>query len=502
MPLSLSFSQDSIYGDYLLSSAQKIVSLDLEGAKLVDTLKLLSQQTGMNFVSTEAVKERTLTMYLDKVPLKEALDIIFKANNLTYEYYPEGNMFVVKEMGKPTIELKSKVYRLQYVRIKPTRMQKEITQVFENQNQGSGGSGGQQGSSGGSSSSGGGEDLKEQGIKNAVKKLLTEYGKIGEDPITNSLIVVDVPSQFPIIDEVIASLDMPSPRVMIEVEMLDVSKGLIDQMGFKWGNGDNQGLFVSYTGPKRTSGFPFAESMIKGKLADTNYNMDGYSKSMSMGTLDLSNFGAVMQFFIKDSSTKVIARPKILTLSNETAEVNITTDEAIGVTSTTAGQTGAVSQNIERAETGTKLRVTPQINEGTGEVTLFVEVFTTEAIDSELSLSGAGISGKVRNPEERGTRTVLRVKDGETFLIGGLIKKKNANAMSKVPFLGDIPLMGKLFRYKDNTSSDRELLVFLTPRIMNDKPSSFASGGQLLPREQDFSKRETVNVALDQFSRY
>ncbi|MDP2922619.1 MAG: hypothetical protein Q8O30_02715 [Candidatus Omnitrophota bacterium] len=493
VPLNFSFSQEAMYGDYLIASTQKIISLDLEGARLVDVLKMLSQQTNLNFISTEAVKDRALTLYLDKVPLKEGLDLIFKANNLAYDYYPEGNLFIVKELGKPAIELRTKVYRLKYVRIKSSRMEKEVkaimdaTRVAGAQQMTAGGASASSGGGGTSGDDAGSKD--EIGLKNSLKKVITEFGKVTEDPITNSLIVTDVPSQFSVIDEVVASLDVPTPKVMIEVEMLDVSKTLVDKIGFKFGADSNyNGDFTTaYTGPSRQSAFPL-----------DLYRHDITSPTFTYGNLALGNINALMQFLAQDTSTKILARPKILTLSNETAEVNITTDEAIGLTSTTVETT--TTQTIERTQTGTKLRVTPQVNLGTGEVTLFVEVFTREATEGDFSVAGMS-GGKVRNPEERAARSVLRLKDGETLLIGGLIKKKDTKTKQKVPFLGDLPFIGNAFRYKSNQGIDRELLVFLTPRIVADT-SMLSAEKKIAPREQYFSRKESIGLVLDKYANY
>lgn len=498
IPLNIALPQDNITGDYLISGTQKLISLDLEGAKLVDTLKMLSQQTGLNFVSTEAVRERTFTLYLEKVPLKEAMDIIFKANNLTYEYYPDANMFVVKEMGKPTIELKTKVYHLKYVRIKTTRQQKEIDVIMEPQaptasSVGSGAAGSASGGGSGGGGSGGGssssqEDTKDSGIKNVVKNILTEFGKITEDPITNSLVVVDVPSQFPVIDEVVRNLDVPVPKVMIEVELLDVTKGLVDQIGFKYGQTLGQNDFqVNYSGPARQTAFPLG-----------TYTKGATPGAFTFGQLDVQNFSMLIQLLQTDNTTKILARPKILTLSNETAEINLTTDEAIGINTTTT-ETGVQTTTTERRETGTKLRVTPQVNKETGEITLFVEVFNRNTTESDLTLTSTA-TGQILNPEERGARTVLRLNNGETLLLGGLINNTSTKTITKVPILGDIPIIGNAFRYKDDNRAEREMLVFMTPRIIEDTPIMTAAG-RALPREVGYSRREVMSLAMDKYNR-
>ncbi|MBU2044679.1 MAG: hypothetical protein KJ977_03265 [Candidatus Omnitrophica bacterium] len=479
------FSQDDIYGGYLLSSAEKRVSLDLEGAQLVDVLKMLSQQTGLNFVSTEAVRERKLTLYMDGVPLREAMDVLFKANNLAYNYYPDSNIFVVKEMGKPNLELVSKVYSLKYVRVQSGRMQEEIDDILE--------SGGQSG--------GTGTDNKETGgIAKAVQAVLSAVGKVTEDPLTNSLIVVDVPVQFPMIDEVVSKLDISVPRVMIEVEMLDVSKTHLDKLGFNFANG----LYASAAAGARSSRVPFSNSLLKGTPV-TQSTVGGLAPPV-LSILDLTSFTSVMQFVTEDTSTKFIARPKILTVSNETAEVNLTTNEAIGVTTTRGAEGGgSVTQNVEREKTGTKLRVTPQVNPITQEITLMIEVFNRESSDSGISIEGLTGSSTLKNVEERGTKSVLRLKDGETLYIGGLIRKEEKETKRKIPLLGDIPFIGKVFSYTERPGADnqdRELLLFLTPRIIEDNVSISAKKIQVFSREQvDAVKRDSVKVALDSFVR-
>jgi type IV pilus assembly protein PilQ len=472
IPFSV-LSLDDIGGDYLISGIRKVISLDLEGAKLVDVLKMLSQQTGLNFTSSESVKERSLTLYLEKVPLKEALDIIFKTNNLTYDYYPEANIFVVKEMGKPTIELKTKVYRLQYIPVRSARATKEINASL---------------APAGASSTGAGDD----GITATVKKVLTEFGKITEDPITNSLIVVDVPAQFPVIDQVIKELDIPKPKVMIEVEMLDVSKKTMDKLGILFKNG----LYGSFTPGKMNVVAPFPKSF----LGDINWTAVP-TRELTLSIFDLTSFTAVLQFLSQEKSTKHLARPKILTLSNETAEIKITTNEAIGVSKTT-DEKGETTYTIERAETGTKLRVTPQVEESTGEITLFVEAVVKEAKDSGFVTQDQNfVSGTIKNPEERGTKAVLRLNNGETLLIGGLIKNTASTTITKIPVLGDIPFLGALFRFKERPiedNEDRELLVFLTPKILEDQHILMAKESGM-PREQESVRRNSIGMVLDRF---
>jgi len=462
------FSQDNIYGDYLLGSLDQKVSLELENAQLVDVLKMLSQQVGLNFISTEAVGERTLTLYMEGVPLRDAMDVIFLANNLAYDYYSDSNIFVVKEMGKPTLELKTKIYQLKYARVSSSKMETEVVAMM--------------------SCDGEGEESETEalGVIGAVESVLTEFGKVTEDPMTNSLVVVDVPVQFPVIDEVISRLDSPPVKIMIEVEMMDVAKTHLDNIGFDFANG----LYGTFTPGSRTTTFPWWGA-YNGQSAG--------GAAFSTSTLSFAGMGAVMKFLVEDSTTKFLARPKILTLANETAEVNLTLNEVIGVTVTESSE--GTTMEIERDDTGTKLRVTPQVSLATNEITLVVDVFNKESLDSTISLDVMD-AGFVKNVEERSTKSIVRLKSGETLFLGGLLTKEKEETISKIPLLGDIPIIGRFFRYKEALAADnlnRELLVFVTPRIIKDGEILIEKAKIISREQQNFSKESSIKVALDRY---
>ena len=137
---------------------------------------------------------------------------------------------------------------------------------------------------------------------------------------------------------------------------------------------------------------------------------------------------------------------------------------------------------------------------------MFLEPKVTEAVNSGLKFAtGANISGNVKNIEERGVKTTLVLKDGDTLMIGGLLKDKDKTMNNKVPFLSDIPLIGALFRYKsrggNGGTKQRELLIFLTPHIIDDSNSTWiANAGFKEMREQSFGiRQESIDKALAKF---
>jgi len=455
----LFFPRDYAESESMYLDSDRTISMDLLDANLKDVIKIFSVQSGLNFIASEAVKDRKVTLYLDKVPLKDAMDKIFKANNLSYELDEEANIFIVKDWGTPEAETTTKVFPLKYHSVSNAKIKKEIEANL----------------------GAGGED-----IISSIKGILSEKGKITEDAKTNSLIITDVPSRFANLEQVIAKLDVLVPQVLIEVEMLDVSKNVVDKMGFQHGNNP---IFFVWPESKRGIEFFLGDLTKRGKdIADAS--MGGL---FSLGR----TYSEILDFLRVQTDTKYLARPRLLTLNNETAEIKIVTQEAVGEKKSVTGQEDTTTTEAERYETGVFLRVTPQINMETGEITMFIMPSVAEATASGIT-SSTGV--KFYNPEIRSTKSIVRVKDGETVIVGGLIRNELNQTLTKVPILGDIPILGALFRHKDKTKDkERELLVFITPRIVKDTNKNLAQVQKkaALPlREQTagalFDNREAV----------
>lgn len=468
------------------------ISMDFQDASLKDLLKIFSVQSGLNFIASESVQDRRITLYLDKVPLSDAMDKLFKANNLSYELDKEAKIFVVKDWGAPQVETITKVFCLKYATVPSSSLKAEIAKEL-----GCGAASVE--SSGGESSSD-----KEVGITAAVKKVLSEYGSIIEDVRTNSLVIIDIPSRMPIIAGLIASLDVSAPQVMLEVEMLDVSKNVVDKLGFDLGA--NPITLILPGGFMRRGADFFLGDLAKRKT-DITTATDG---SVVLG----STFAHILDFLRTRSDTKYLARPKLLTLNNETAEIKIVTQEAIGIKTSSASSEGMATSSVEpeRVETGVSLRVTPQANIETGEITMVLCPKVSEATAGS-SFTAASATYRFRDPEIRSTKSVVRIKDGETVIIGGLIRNEMLSTTNKVPFLGDLPLVGFLFRHKGGSESDttsdknkeRELLVFITPHIIRDANIELAQlkKAAVPQREQNTvsstSRELTINTSLNNF---
>ena len=477
--------------------AQASISMDFKDASFKDILKVFSMQAGMNFIASEAVQDRKITLYLDKVPLSQAMDKIFSANNLSYELDRESNIFVVKEWGKMDTETVTKVFYLKNATVSTSSLKEELSKSLA--------------ISSSSVVTSGRSKFKEEtecGITSTVKKLLSSVGSMMEDFRTNSIIVTDTPMKMKVISQVIASLDVSVPQVILEVEMLDVSKNAVDKMGFKFGDTP---FTAVVTGAQAATGFPYGSW---GKI------FNAATGTININTKDATGSSAVydmqLDFMRTQTDTKFLARPKLLTLNNETAEISITKDEIVGRQDTTTFDSSnnptttsvysrSTDLHLTPEGTGIFLKVTPQINMDTNEIIMVINPKSSVSSISSLSVADNPQS----DVEVRSTKSIVKVKDGETVILGGLIHQDKSIEMKKLPILGDIPLLGVFFRHKNQTVGlERELIVFITPRIVRDKAdviSAQIQNIQLPIREQGVavvSKRDyIINSNMNKFDK-
>ena len=441
--------------EYLSSPEVKTISMDFKDAQLNDVLKILSRQSGMNFIASQEVSGRTISIYLDEVPVEEAMERILASNNLTYELKPGSNIFLVRPMDRPAQEFITRVYYLKYATVNSSKLNQTLSAAQQTS-----------GTTGVSGST-------ESGIAAAVQAILSQDGRIVEDNRTNSIMVTDVSSQFPLIESAIARLDVRIPQILIEVEMLDISKTTADLLGAKFGDTP-----FTFKGGERDAIYPFDRNKAManaGKAGNQGFIFGDVGDEYRVGTLSFAGLTMTLQFLRTQSDTKNLARPRILTLNNETAEISIKTNEAIGLSSvTTASQNTSVSvAQAERVETGVFLRVTPQANVSNGEITMAIEPRVIQARTGQTFGSQT-----FKDPEERGTKSVLRVEDGNTIILGGLLRTNEEETRTRIPVLGEIPVLGAAFRHKDKTESQRELIIFITPHIIPETQA------QWLPSER------------------
>jgi len=388
------------------------VSLNFQAAKLVNVVRMLVSQENFNLIMGEEVQGE-VTMNLNDVSLETALDAILHVNN--YEWFMQDNIIVVQPMTtKQTMsgELTTRMFRLNYT---------TGTMISE-----------------------------------AVKEVLTPRGKIKALSSTASsnvepgekdiLMVTDIPTNFALIEGVIRSLDIQTEQINIAVKFIETTLKHDEIIGINWDLRESMSIINS--GNTDTS-----------NSFDLGYLMMG-DKTMNFATLSKPVVSAILSLLANDGSTKLLQEPQVTTMNNSPANIVIGTTIPLLVPQGEGSVFGTNPYTYEDQHINVSLDVLPRVNQ---------EKIISMKIDAVVQ-SIIGFVGKDQRPmiSTRSTNTSVRVKNGETLLIGGLIFDTEQEIASKVPLLGDIPLIKWLFRSGDNNREQRELLIFITPTVISN----------------------------------
>jgi type IV pilus assembly protein PilQ len=435
----------------------KSVSMDFQEAALKDVLKVFSQQAGLNFVATENIENRNITVYMDNVTVSDALNSIMTANNLTFEQAQDSSVFIVKATGKSPIKLITRVYFLDFARIMP-----RPAMAGEGE--------GQQG------------PPVISGVSELVPILYNQIsrgvdgeaqGSIIFDQRTNSLIISAIEEDFPVIEEIINKLDSPIPQALIEAEIVEIQTGALKALGLEWGGGD--GTFVRFTGPTKVTHFPFTRShnpFSKGLLSvDSGDSESTSSQENTLGVLSLQEFSMVIKALESEGKARYLAKPRIMTQSNSPAIIRISADSVIGVKKTSVPDTREIIEEAERSETGITLGVIPTVN-SKGYITMSISPEISRVVRSTYFPAFA-------DPATRSARTTVMVKDGQTIAIAGLLKTEEDDEGRDVPGLSKIPLFGNLFRSKSRRTTQTEIIIFITAHAILEKDDMIKTANAL-----------------------
>lgn len=301
-------------------------------------------------------------------------------------------------------------------------------------------------------------------VETAVKtsKILTPRGTISVDKRTSSMFIQDIASVFPKVDELLQTLDRPTPQVLIEARIVEVNTNNERELGIQWGiNVSTTNTLTSIGG---LSGVPFTST---GPLSGGNYLVDYPAKGVgplsgsgfTFGIIDPARtIGLDLQLTAIETmgNLKVVSNPKILTVDNGKAK--ILQGKSIPVRKLTTE--GTISTEFK--DVTLELIVTPHITPDKS-ITMAIEIKKEELDPTVPSVEG------VPGTDKKEANTNVIIKDGETIVIGGMYKITTNDSESGVPGLMKIPILGWLFKSNKTTSSTSELLIFITPRIV-EKP--------------------------------
>ncbi len=421
------------------------VTVDFRDADIQNVLRILSFKAGVNIVAGKDVTG-SVTIRLVDVPWEKALDVVLKTYG--YAYDRDGNIIRVTTLENlKREELSTEVFVMNY------------SQASE--------------------------------VEKSLKDVLSDRGKIRSDSRSNTIIVTDMPTVIQRIKKVIERLDAITPQVVIEAKVIETTLGDVDRLGIKWN------LKAAVKGSARPTSFPFPvrkrtaltnflpfgrapqtnTSTTSGTtLATTSTTTDFPSDVLQpifpvvdkaefkFGTLDFSEFQAVLEMLSVRNDTKILSEPHVITLNNQEAKILV--GEIISIPTfernSTTGRmeiTGYTNRDL-----GIRLSVIPQINsEQEIVVNIHPEITTLLGFDD--------LTADIKAPHfsTREAKTQVRIRNGQTIAIGGLIRENTVNSKTKVPILGDLPFLDKIFSYKDKTVQKTDLLFFMTVNIVPEK---------------------------------
>lgn len=398
------------------AAPQRLVSLDATDASLSQVLKTLAEKGGLNIITGPSVAAGRITIQMKDVPVEQAVNLVVRAAGLAYERI--GNSILVADAKSLQEEtgLSSYIVDLKFA------------------------------------------DASE--VKDALRGLTD---KIEVDRGGNRLIVVTSPRIIAEIEEIVADLDKPARQVMLEARIVEVSTEDFKRLGIDWDLLSRQGfMFVEGN----------YDSLQGGESSDQIRGLKIFPNTP--GTSDifkLGNFSRVAQVYrvamdlaIRNGNARVLANPKIATLNGREANMLVGSRIPFVISGTIfAGGGAATSQQVQREEVGVKLSITPLIN---------ADGYITTVIKPEVS-SVVGFKGQNEELPVVATRqatTTVRLKDGGSVIIGGLLSEERTTSISKLPILGDIPGLGLLFQHRNSTVAKKDLVIEVTPRILPEQP--------------------------------
>ena len=282
---------------------------------------------------------------------------------------------------------------------------------------------------------------------------------IHADEELNALVVRAEPSVLKEIDEIIHELDVRRAQVLIESAIVEVTGDVTDSLGFQWAVGDTDN-------PVAGTNFGNAGQSLSSIATGVATGAPTLSNGLTVGGFKESNgqidFGVIIQALESQSNTNLLSTPSIMTLDNQEAEIVVGQNVPFLTGSTTSSSNSNPFTTISREDIGVTLKIKPHIHEG-NELRLEVEV----SAESVANTTVQGQADLITN--KRKLKTMILAADEETIVLGGLISDDITETESKVPILGDIPLLGWLFKSKSTKHVKRNLMVFLRPTIVLDK---------------------------------
>ena len=424
----------------------KKVTIDLMDADIINVIRLIGDVSGKNVVVGDEVKGR-ITLKLKNVPWDQALDVILRTKGLGQE--TKGG--IIRVVKGETLE-KEREDRLKLADEREKKMPTTVRLIPVNYAVAA--------------------ELVPQ-----VKELLSARGKATNDARTNVIIVEDIRDNLEQAERLVRTLDTQTPQVLIEARMVESSTNFTRALGIQWGGG----LFFSQRGGNPT-GLVFPNNVGISGAADTPADLaaagvvppPGFAVNLPSAATNSGiglNLGSVGNFgFLNirltaaeaNGEAKVISAPRVTTLNNKKARISQ------GTSFTVAANTTGAASPFTTVEANLSLDVTPHVT-ADGSVLMTIQITNNRP---NIAAGGAGVPPV----DTKQAQTEMLVKDGDTAVIGGIYTRNQGENFNQTPFLGSIPILGWLFKSYQETDARTEMIVFITPRIVNRRGATTAGG--------------------------
>lgn len=413
----------------------RLISLDLQDTDIDNALRIIAEVSNLNIIASEEVSGK-ITLRLIDVPWDQALDVILKTNGL--DSVQENNVVRIAPVDKLRAEREAlKQSRQAEEELEPLGV-KYVRISY----------------------------AKVAELKPLVESVLSERGIVAYDDRTNQLIIKDVRKGIVNVAELIAKLDLRTPQVLLETQIVEATKSLSRELGAEFGFNFIQS---PATGNATGNNFPNA-ILIGGSGRDGNASSFGTLGNDSAVTFLLESadgtksLSARLSALEREGRVKIVSRPAVATTNNKQATIKSVTKVRVkqpsGGTSVATGQGAQASGSgsaTETFEAGIVLEVTPQASP---------DYYVLLDINAKSSTLSAETTDGIPNEIERSATSSVLVSSGQTFAMGGIYQTAESDSVEGVPFFKDIPVLGHLFRRTTTNQRDEELLFFITPRII------------------------------------
>lgn len=389
------------------------LSLNFQNVEIRTVLQVIAEFTGLNVITSETVSG-SLTLRLKDVPWDQALDIILQAKGL--DQRKVGNVLWIA----PRDELAAKEKQELEVRKQITELEPTRTQFFHLKYHKA--------------------EAFEKILKDEKQKILSSRGSVVIDPRTNTLMVQDIPSKLEELRVLVDKIDIPVRQVMIEARIVEAEDTFSRVLGAK-------------LGVSRSSG----NNDYSGSTSLASGGLNGYAAgalTASFGSILGSVIDLELSALEAEGKAKIVSSPRLVTADQMEAVI----EDGQEIPYTTTSDSGT---NVQFKKATLSLKVTPQI---TPDGNVMMDLKVNKDSPGEATTGGLAINTKQ-------ITTKVLVENGGTVVIGGIYIQTQSDSVTKVPFLGDLPVIGNLFKQRSREDEKRELLIFVTPRILRPEMS-------------------------------